>query len=275
MKAGLAFPTSFDVILPIAIFLVGVLIVYSSSRALKLRPKPITIADTRSEATATFLVVVALFAARFALDTLGYLVVLPSFPLYRLQPYPLFAAVDVFWYALVSAIYLLPMILAMKRSGQSLASIGITGMDKGRNLALGFVLSAIYVGGMGLLAPSLGRTFAGFSVSLVYAFILHAIVGFSQEVVWRGYVQTRLIAYGGTVKGLVATTLIFGLWHFPMRYFQRFGVVLEAFADILVGLPIKLLVGYIMLRSQNVIPPSIFHLFYNWTTTSLWQIRTS
>ena len=271
----MAFPTLFDVIFPIAIFVVGAPIVYLLSRALKLRPKPITIADPRSEATATFLVVVALFAARFALDTLGYLVVLPSFPLYRLPPYPPFAAVDVFWYAVVSAIYLLPIILAMKRTGQSLGSIGITGVDKGRNLALGFLLSGIYVGGLCLLAPSLGRTFAGFSVSLVYAFILHAIVGFSQEVVWRGYVQTRLIAYGGTVKGLGAATLICGLWYFPMRYFQYSGVALEAFADILVGLPIWLLVGYIALRSQNVISPSIFHLFYNWTTTSLWQIPIS
>jgi len=275
VKAGLAFPTLFQVIINVAILVVGALMVYLLSRVLKLRPKPITIAGLRRETIAIFLVIVALFVARFALDTLGYLVVLPTFPLYRLPPYPPFATVDLFWYALVSAIYLLPMILAMKRTGQSLRSIGITGIYKERNLALGFVLSAILVGGMGLLAPSLGRTFAGFSVSLVYAFILWAIVGFSREVVWRGYVQTRLIAYGGTVKGLVTTTLIYGLWYFPMRYFQYSGVVLEAFADILVGLPIKLLLGYIMLRSQNVIPPSIFHLFYMWTTTSLWQIPAS
>lgn len=263
----LAFPTLYQVTTNVAILVVGVVIVYLLSRALKLRPKPITIAGLRGETIVVFLVIAALFVARFALDTLGYLVVLPTFPLYSLLPYPPLAAIDVFWGVLMSGIYLIPIILAMKRTGQSLGSIGITGLNKWRNVALGFVLSAIYVG-----ISSLGGTFAGFSVSLVYAFILMAIVGFCQEVVWRGYVQTRLTAKGGTIKGLVATALLFCLWHFPMRYFQYSGVALEALANIFVELfPISLLLGYIMLKSQNIIPLSIFHLFVN-LSSFLWQL---
>jgi len=158
----LAFPTLYQVTTNVAILVVGVVIVYLLSRALKLRPKPITIAGLRGETIVVFLVIVALFVARFALDTLGYLVVLPTFPLYSLLPYPPLAAIDVFWGVLMSGIYLIPIILAMKRTGQSLGSIGITGLNKWRNVALGFVLSAIYVG-----ISSLGGTFAGFSVSLV------------------------------------------------------------------------------------------------------------
>jgi membrane protease YdiL (CAAX protease family) len=267
VEIDLAFPTLFQVINNVVILVVGVVVVYLLSRALKLHPKPITIAGLRRETIAVFLVIVALFVARFALDTLGYLVVLPTFPLYELPPHPPLVAVDLFWGALMSAIYLVLMILAMKRTGQSLGSIGITGVDKLRNLALGLVLSAIYVG-----VTSLSGTFAGFSVSLVYAFILMAIVGFIQEVVWRGYVQTRLTAKAGTIKGLVATALLFALWHFPMHYFRYSGVALEALANIFVTLfPLSLLFGYIMLRCQNIIPLSILHLFVNFSTF-LWQL---
>jgi membrane protease YdiL (CAAX protease family) len=176
-------------------------------------------------------------------------------------------AVDLFWGALNTAIYLVFVILAMKRTGQNLGSIGITGVDKWRNLALGLVLSAIYVGVM-----SLGSTFAGFSASLVYAFILMAIVGFGQEVMWRGYVQTRLTAKIGTIKGLVATALLFALWHFPMRYFQYSGVPLEVLANIFVDLfPMSLLFGYIMYRCQNIIPLSVLHLFVNFSSF-LWGL---
>lgn len=261
----MAFPTLFQAINEVVILVVGVVIVYLLTRVLKLHPKPITIAGLRNEIIAVFSVIIALFVARFALDTLGYLVVLPTFPLYSLPPYPPFVPVDLFWYALVSAVYLAIMILAMKRTGQSLGSIGITRVDKWRNVALGLVLSAIYVG-----VTSLSGTFAGFSASLAYGFILHAIVGFSQEVVWRGYVQTRLTAKAGFIKGLVATALLFGLWHFPIRYFQYSGVALEALADIFVGFPSSLLLGYIMLKSQNIIPSSIFHLFAN-LSTLMWQ----
>ena len=266
----MAFPNLYDFTSEIAILLVGVVVVYLLSRALKLHPKPITIEGLKKETIAVFIVIAALFVARFALDTLGYLVVLPTFTLYKLPPYPPFAAADVLWGVLMQAVFLLLMILAMKRTGQSLGSIGVTGVDKWRNLALGLVLSAIYVAATGLLG---GGTFAGFSISLVYVFIVMVIVGFIQEIVWRGYVQTRLTARVGTVKGLVVTALLFGLWHFPTRYFQ-YGVASEALADIFVGLlPISLLLGYVMLRSRNIIPASILHLFVN-VSSFLWQLPT-
>ena len=138
-------------------------------------------------------------------------------------------------------------------------------------LALGLIPSVVYITVAGFLAPSLGGGFKGFSPSLAYGLIGYAIVGFAEEIVWRGYIQTRLIAYSGTLKGLVTTALLFALWHLPTRYYMYSGVVLEAFASALLLLPISLLFGYIMLKSQNIIPSSIYHLFQDMNHL-LWQI---
>jgi membrane protease YdiL (CAAX protease family) len=99
------------------------------------------------------------------------------------------------------------------------------------------------------------------------------MVGFSEEILWRGYIQTRLIAYGGTIKGLVVTSLLFAvLWHFPVAYYvETSGVVLEALALALTRFPIGLLLGYTMVKSQNIIPSSIIHLFNNWGAV-LWTL---
>lgn len=175
----MAFPTLFDVLVEVVVLVVGVLLVFVSSKVLRLRPAPISITNTRKEGVLAFLVVVALLAVRTVLDTVGFQVVLPSFPLYRLPPYSPFGAVDVVWYTLVSVMYLVPMMAAMRMSGQSLRSIGVSGKDKGRMLVLGFILSAIYIGVSSLLALFSGQVFSGFSASLGYGFVLFAVVGFS------------------------------------------------------------------------------------------------
>jgi len=160
----------------------------------------------------------------------------------------------------------------MKRTGQSFESIGISGKDKGRMLVLGFAVSAIFISISGFVAPYFGGSFAGFSFSLAYGLVLFAIVGFSEETIWRGYVQTRLTAYSGTLKGLVVTSLLFAiLWHFPAEYYAQSGAIPDALVGTLTRFAPGLLFGYIMLRSQNTIPSSIFHLFWN-LNILLWQL---
>jgi len=270
VKAGLAFPTLLNVIISVGILVVGVPIVYLLSKALKLRPKPITIANPRKESTSVFLVFIAMFVATFALIAFYHAVLNPAFQLDKRPPFTV-DMINVLWVTFFYASWALPLIMAMKRTGQNLGSIGISEKDMGRMLALGLIFSAILLTITGFLAPSLGGGFKGFSPSLAYGLVVDAIVGFSEEIVFRGYIQTRLIAYSGTLKGLVATSLLFALIHFPKFYYQFSGVALEALASVLLVFPQGLLFGYIMLRSQNITPSSIFLLFLHWNQL-LWQI---
>lgn len=79
VKTGLAFPTLLNVIISVVILVVGVPIVYLLSKALKLRPKPLTIADPKKEATPVFLVIIATFVAVSAIVVFNRAVVRPTF----------------------------------------------------------------------------------------------------------------------------------------------------------------------------------------------------
>jgi len=248
----------------IAVLVIGAPIVYLLSRALKLVAEPPAVTKKRKEAVLASLVYISAFVVVSAWQFFRRNVLLYPFP-------PPFDAVIVSFFAIFYAILLVPMILAMKSTGQNIGSIGINMKNKGRMLALGFILSVIFLAVSGFGAPSLGGGFAGFSSSLAYGFIAYAIVGFSEEAIFRGYIQTKLVAYGGPLKGLIVASFLFAFWHFPVVYFQFSGVILEALAGTLMRLAPSLLDGYMMLRSQNIIPSSIFHLFYDWSLL-LWQI---
>jgi membrane protease YdiL (CAAX protease family) len=271
VKIGLAFPTLLDVIVNIVFLVVGVPVVYLLSRALKLHPKPVEIQNPRKEAALAFLLVVTVFAGVSVWRILTDTVFDPNFG--ELQPFVNVRAIDVMWEIFLYVIVMPPLVLAMRKTGQDRGSVGIDGKAIGRMLALGFMLGTIMFTIRGLMGvPLVGGGFAGFSPSLIYGLIFFTIVGFGEEIVWRGYIQTRLVAYGGTLKGLVVTSLLFAvLWHFPGRYYMYSGVVLEAFANTLLLFPLSLVLGYIMIRSQNIIPSSIFHLFLNWSIL-FWQI---
>lgn len=247
--------------------IVGLPLIYILSRALKLRPIPITIAGPRKEAALASIVVVALFLVVFAWRTLTN-----AFQLFDERSPFVIGAFDILWRAFLDGMCFVVVIIAMKSTGQKLESIGISRIDIGRMLALGLILSAIYLTLAGLLAPSLGGGFAGFSPQLAYGFALFTLVGFSEEILWRGYIQTRLVAHVGRLKGFVITSLLFTvLWHFPGQFFLQSGAVADAFVNTLTVLAPSLLFGYLMLRSQNVLPSSIFHLFWDWNSV-LWQI---
>ena len=262
----MAFPPITSILISIAALVVGAPIVYLLSKALRLRPKPITIAEPRKEATLASAVTLALFVLVFAWRTLT--------KVFQLQP-PNFTVSITFglWDALLYGMGFAIVIAAMRSTRQNLGSIGISRKDTVKMFLLGFIFSAILIAIGGLLAFSYGGGFSGFSYFLAYDLILDVMVGFSEEIFWRGYIQTRLIAYSGTLKGLLVTSLFFAiLWHFPIAYYvETSGVVLEALAWALIRLPIGLLFGYTMLKSQNIIPSSIIHVFWNWNIL-LWQL---
>ncbi len=172
--------------------------------------------------------------------------------------------VDILYFVLFYATFLLPLIVVMRLTAQSRASIGVNSKDLGRMLALGLVLSGIAIASIGLIVPFFGFGFTGLTASTAYALVAFGINGPSEEVVWRGFVQTRLVAYHGAIRGVIVTSLFFALWHIPVSYVYSSGVPLGTLLGALLRFPLGVGLGYIMLRSQNVVPSSIVHTFYNW-----------
>jgi len=269
----LTFPTLLDYVIsgPV-VLIVGVPIVYLLSQALKLRPKPIVIPDPKIEATHALWLIVPLTAVVAVWRTFVYVIYTPEFQLgnqHYLNGGQIVDMYDLLVYLLAYSIYFLLLVIAMRRTGQKLASIGVSRTNLGRIIMFGLSLGAVSVFVYGSYSSF---QFTGSTSSLLYGLVLFSVVGFVEEAIWRGFIQTRLISRFGNLSGLVITSLLFAfLWHFPVAYYtQASENVLGALAFASERFFPGFLFGYVMIKSENIIPSSILHLFYDWSVI-LWK----
>lgn len=156
---------------------------------------------------------------------------------------------------------LLPMIMFVIRNGESLSSIGITSINLWQSALIGLLLALMtfYLQNDGFLAvleklkPRHG-----------YSFIYFAFVGFQEEILFRGYLQNRLIAWFGKWKGWFVASAVMAVAHFPQRILIGNMDPGEAFSSACGLLPASLLFGYIMICTKNVLAPGLLHTFTNW-----------
>ena len=234
------------------------------SRILKLPSDHVAISNPKKEVRLASIVAMIMLAATCLMECFRYTVYRPLLQLDKRPPFAM-DHFDVLFTGFFYAVLLLPLWIAMKKSGQTRESLGVSKRNLRQMFAFGLLLSGVYFSGAAFFAQDFGGNFEAFSGSLLYGLVVYAIVGFGEEVVWRGYIQTRFVAYSGTVKGVLITSFLFALLHFPLRYYQHAGVASEALASTLLVFPAGLLFGYVMLKTQNVIPCTIFHLFGNWS----------
>jgi len=100
------------------------------------------------------------------------------------------------------------------------------------------------------------------AISLIY----YAFGGFGEEFLFRGYLQTRLVRWLGTWKGWLIASVIMALVHWPDRLLILNMATGDAFVATISLVPVSLLFGFIMLRTQNIMAPGLFHTFANWVS---------
>lgn len=101
----------------------------------------------------------------------------------------------------------------------------MVGLDWRRNsfaaLALGGLLALLLYSGsrvvgqaFGSPMPSVDTILAGLTVlTVIQKFVLYVVMGFGEEIVFRGYVQTRLVERYGALWGVLVASVTFTLLH--------------------------------------------------------------
>jgi len=112
---------------------------------------------------------------------------------------------------------------------------------------------------------------------LLVSFVLALLTaGFVEEFFFRGVLQSRLaICVGSEVHGLLAASLLFGLFHLPMYFFSPFEPTHSSFIWSLASViteqaVIGVLLGVLWLRTHNLVAPILVHAFIDalaWMTT--------
>jgi membrane protease YdiL (CAAX protease family) len=84
-----------------------------------------------------------------------------------------------------------------------------------------------------------------------------AVSALAHEFVYRGYLQTRLTAWGGELGGLLLSSLVYTLWHLPrfLGVFNWLTILVQTFSLFVLGL----VLGEIRRRTGSIIPSACFH----------------
>ncbi|MDA8077381.1 MAG: CPBP family intramembrane metalloprotease [Nitrospiraceae bacterium] len=120
-----------------------------------------------------------------------------------------------------------------------------------KGLLLGLSASLVILAPFYLIMPTAGRAGADITARFIMTQLL--AVALPEEVFFRGFLQEAL---GNTVKAALLSSGLFSLAHLPAFIFQHDVYALLTFFP-------SLVMGFLYLRSANILPPVIFHFFCN------------
>ncbi|MDD3223683.1 MAG: CPBP family intramembrane metalloprotease [Clostridium sp.] len=142
---------------------------------------------------------------------------------------------------------------------EGIASLSVTKNNVFKSIIVGIFSGVIYF----VLIKNtfkINETMNIISLDSFYNFIFQFIVGFVEETIFRGYLQTRLTYWLGTLRGWLLTSAIFTLSHLP-NYLILGGM---NFYSLLIIVFLGLLLGYTRIKTKSIIAGSIFHALLNW-----------
>lgn len=163
-------------------------------------------------------------------------------------------------------IYTLPAGYCLRRAREPLATAGVSGHNLWQACAIGLMLGALACANRPTTVAARLAELTGGEWRLL---LFYSMVGFGEEFLFRGYLQSRLAGWLGAGRGWLLAAAIFALVHLPHRLVIGGLSPGQAALATLGLLPVSLLLGFMMLRVQNVVAPALFHTFTNWASDVL------
>lgn len=172
--------------------------------------------------------------------------------------------------------YLLLMVIAtiaMKVEGITTKRLGISRLDILYSIPVlltlltGHILLASQEGGWGKILQR-----ANISMLIPTVIMNLIIIGFSEEYIYRGYVQNAFMIHCGVIKALVFSSLSFAIAHLPLNLdsIMNFSTLWNIAQSSIFSLLSPLLVSLLVLSmayyvTENLMIPIYIHGFYNLT----------
>ena len=122
---------------------------------------------------------------------------------------------------------------------------------RAKDILAGTVASFVILAPFWFFASSTGRVFTLIPANALLYQV--AAIAFPEEVYFRGFLQESL---GNDLRALLIISLLFALMHVPQFIFYRDPYALLTFFP-------SLVMGFLYLRTSNVLPSAIFHFLSN------------
>lgn len=160
-----------------------------------------------------------------------------------------------------AVICVIPIFVIIKTRKQSFETVGVTRKNMRLSLGIGLLLSLTIV----VLSTTPERFLdRGVSWNSLYALTYFLAVGLGEELMFRGFLQLRCSNWLGEIRGFVLASTIMALVHLPQRIFAVGLDPLQALVSALSLMPISLLLGFLMLRTRNIVGPAALHTIADW-----------
>lgn len=252
----MAYPALTDLATFIVVLAVGISAAFIFSKVLKLHGPKLGFADKKKQMLLSLLVFAVGFLFTFGIydfyDKVWVRATLTADPIYVLRA------------AIAIGLLVLPTAAALRLSKQGLADVALTRKNLGKNVVFGGLVSVVLVAVLAVLSPWLGGGFAGFSVPTIYLLFSYVVIALGEEAVFRGYIQTRLVASGGSILGVGSATVLYALYNIPLGFFCYGGNVASALVYGAWRLSTGLVYGYAFHKSQSIASSVIVHIFLVW-----------
>jgi membrane protease YdiL (CAAX protease family) len=147
---------------------------------------------------------------------------------------------------------------------ERLNSIGVTAKNVGRALLIGMVFGILFSLAMNVIPSILtGGKVITLSAALYNIFYYFVVIALSEEIVFRGYIQTRI--YGLIKHDILAifiTAFLFYAMHLPFQmvaYGMQINIV-----NIITMIALHFVMNFLYRKYNSLAAPTIFHGLLDW-----------
>lgn len=152
-------------------------------------------------------------------------------------------------------------VLVWRRIPPRSVSLRLENLGRGSayGLLLGLIFTAATVGVAGP-EPRLAAGDPGVWITLGMFFGVALV----EETLFRGFLQLRLSWAVGPVRALLLAAVVMALFPLPFRLLFDPPVLGDALLASAIMLPASVFLGFLMMKTQNVMVPAITHAFIRW-----------
>jgi membrane protease YdiL (CAAX protease family) len=182
---------------------------------------------------------------------------------------------EVFNVIVLVPLYLLALLVFLRRTNQTLSSIGLHLKDWKYNLLVGIIFALLLQMILNGLLPGIIGGWKLQSTTMIVWFVVRAfILAFWEDVVFIGFIQTRI--YGLIKKDYIAITvggIIFAIAHYPPSIiwdivyyddaFIRISTILNLVLSTAAWMIIYIFINTVYRRFRSIITLTLFHLSWN------------
>jgi membrane protease YdiL (CAAX protease family) len=170
-----------------------------------------------------------------------------------------------------TVVNLLPVFLILLFRRQSIRTIGMKKKHIGKSILIG-VVGSIPFSIMNMIGPiSSGKSLNPNPMDWLWSFLYFLIcIAFAEEVVFRGFLQTRIF---GLIKnkwaGIVIVGILFALMHVPFQMVKAnmtpINFLLYDLRHLITTAVIHIYLAYLYTRDNNILAPTIAHAITNFS----------